>query len=124
LRKWFGKPGDKRGFGYSRNKEMEGFSEDFNWNTLKTNSEEAELALYVSEQKRIENLVREAVQNNCADAKFKFTRGISTAKQRVLLEELEKRFPKRVWSSDSDGRWTYDPKKPDSYGKVFVINLQ
>jgi hypothetical protein len=124
LRKWFGKPGDKRGFGYSRNKEMEGFSDDFNWNTLKTNSEEAELALYVSEQKRIESVVREAIKLNWMQVSFEISSKLNLFKRRVLLEQLCTRFPERVFTADLDGKWKYDPKKPDSYGSVFVINLQ
>jgi hypothetical protein len=111
---------------------MEGFSDDFNWNSLKAASEEAERSLFVSEQKRIQNTVIEAMQNNQADAFFKFNSKLSISKQRVVLEELCKRFPGRVWSKTSgemflhgtgNRRLQYDPRNPNLGGSEFGINL-
>lgn len=101
-----------------------GFSEDFNWNTLKIYTEEASKALFVSEQKRIESLVREAIKLNWIHVSFEISSKLNLLKRRALLEELCIRFPKRVFTSDSDGKWLYNPKEPDSYGSVFEINLQ
>lgn len=103
---------------------MEGFSEDFNWNNLKVDSEEASKALFVSEQKRIENIVREAVKLNWMQASFEISPKLPLFKRHALLEQLCIRFPERVFTADLDGKWRYDPKKPDSYGPAFIINLQ
>jgi hypothetical protein len=104
---------------------MEGFSDDFNWKLLKSASDEAELALFVSEQKRIENIVREAIKLNWTQVSFEISLKLNLFKRRALLEQLCIRFPERVFIIDSDGERKYDPKKPDSYGSAFgMINLQ
>ena len=71
---------------------MEGFSEDFNWNNLKYNSEEASKALFVSEQKRIESIVREAVKLNWMQASFEISPKLPLFKRHALLEEFMSSF--------------------------------
>jgi hypothetical protein len=111
---------------------MEGFAEDFNWKSLEAARDEEERSLFVSEQKRIQNIVIKAMQNNQADAFFKFNSKLSISKQRVVLEELCKRFPGRVWVKASEEmffhgtvnrRLSYDPRNPNLSGSEFGINL-
>lgn len=103
----------------------EGFSPDFNWNTLKEDRSVTREQLLQAERVRIEKQIKQDLKDHTLyeSSPIKLSNKLSTSDRELLIRELCTRFPGRVLGEDCDGKWRIDPSARMILGNCYYIKF-